>query len=152
MSIHNFQVSPHPTMHNAAVNVSIKISLCWYWCLCFCLFCLFRAIPAAHGGSQPGVESELQLPAYATATAMQDLSGIYDLHQHSWQHQILNLLSEAWDQTHVLMDTCQVWYCWAIVETHLMALFLWDSFPERRVWHGCGCVYVCVWGCCFLKL
>ena len=54
------------------------------------------------------VESELQLPAYATATAMPDLSGICNLHFSSWQHGILNALSEARDQTHILMDTSQV--------------------------------------------
>ena len=41
------------------------------------------------------VKSELQLPAYATATGMQDLSHLFDLHHSSWQHQILNPLSEA---------------------------------------------------------
>ena len=42
-----------------------------------------------------GVESELQLPIYTTATAMQDLGHIFDLHHSSWQHQILNPLSNA---------------------------------------------------------
>ena len=51
-----------------------------------------------------GVESELQLPAYATATAAQDLSCICDLHHSSWQCRILNPLSEARDGTQVLMD------------------------------------------------
>ena len=37
-----------------------------------------------------GVKSELQLLAWATATAMQDLS--CDLHHSSWQQWILNLL------------------------------------------------------------
>ena len=41
------------------------------------------------------VESELQLPAYATAT--RDLSCICDRHHSSWQHRILNPLSEAGD-------------------------------------------------------
>ena len=36
-----------------------------------------------------GVESELQLPATATATATWDPSHVYDLHRSSWQHQIL---------------------------------------------------------------
>ena len=53
----------------------------------------------AYGGSQLGVESELQLPAYATATATPDLSHVYDLHHSSWQHRILNRLSKARDQT-----------------------------------------------------
>ena len=44
-----------------------------------------------------GLKSELQLPAYTTATAMQDLSHIWDLH-HSSQHlQILYSLGEARD-------------------------------------------------------
>ena len=50
-----------------------------------------------------GVESELQLPAYATATETQDPSPICDLHHSSQQRQILNPLSEARDQTHNLM-------------------------------------------------
>ena len=33
---------------------------------------------------RPGVESELQLPAYTTVTATQDLSCICDLHHSSW--------------------------------------------------------------------
>ena len=46
-----------------------------------------------------GVESELQLPAYITATAMQGPSHICDLHHSSRQHRILNPLSEARDRT-----------------------------------------------------
>ena len=46
-----------------------------------------------------GVQLELQLPANTTATAMQDLSRVCDLHHSSWQFQILNPLSEARDQT-----------------------------------------------------
>ena len=40
--------------------------------LFFGFFLLFRAAPAAYGGSQVRVESELQLPAYTTATAVLD--------------------------------------------------------------------------------
>ena len=50
-----------------------------------------------------GVESELQPPAYATATATRDLSCICDLHHSSRQHGILNLLSKARDRTCNLM-------------------------------------------------
>ena len=71
-------------------------------------FCLFMAAPAAHGGSH--VESELHLPAYATATAAQDLNHICKLHHSSWQRWILNPLSEARDGTHILTDTSQVCY------------------------------------------
>ena len=43
------------------------------------------------------VESELQLPAYTTATATWDPSRSCKLHHSSWQCQILNPLSEARD-------------------------------------------------------
>ena len=49
-----------------------------------------------------GVELELQLLAYTTATAMQDASCIL------WQHWILNPLSGARDQTHILMHPSRV--------------------------------------------
>ena len=44
-----------------------------------------------------GVESELQLLACATGTAMPDLSGVCNLHCSSQQHRILNPLSKARD-------------------------------------------------------
>ena len=46
-----------------------------------------------------GVESELQLRAYTSATAKWDLSHVCDLHHSSQQRQILNPLSEARDRT-----------------------------------------------------
>ena len=51
-----------------------------------------------------GVESELQLPAYTTATAMPDPSRICHLHHSSWECQIFKPLSEARDRTRILMD------------------------------------------------
>ena len=39
---------------------------------------------------RPGVELELKLPVYTTATTMRDLSRICDLHQRSRQGRILN--------------------------------------------------------------
>ena len=56
-----------------------------------------------------GLESELQLPAYTTATATPEMSCICDLHHSSWQCQILKPLSEAKNQTRVLMDAS--WVC-----------------------------------------
>ena len=44
-----------------------------------------------------GVESELELLAYATAIATRDPSCICDLHHSSRQHWILSPLSEARD-------------------------------------------------------
>ena len=53
---------------------------------------------------RPEVKSELQLPAYTTATVMPDPSHICDLSslQQGW---ILNLLSEDGDQTCILTNT-----------------------------------------------
>ena len=55
-----------------------------------------------------GVESELQLPTYTTATATPDSSRILDLHRGLWQHPILNPLSKTRDRTHILMGTSGV--------------------------------------------
>ena len=57
-----------------------------------------------------GAESELQLPAYATATATQDPSHACSLHHSSWQHRILNTPSEAKDRTYILMDDSQIYF------------------------------------------
>ena len=58
-----------------------------------------------------GVESELQLPAYTTATATADLSSICDLHHSLGQRQILNSLIEARESNlhpHILTDNSWV--------------------------------------------
>ena len=73
-----------------------------------------------------GVKLELQLLAYATATATRDPSHICNLHHSSWQRQILNPLSKARDQAQVLMDTS--WFIttepqWELPKEHLKALF-----------------------------
>ena len=55
-----------------------------------------------------GVQSQLQLPAYTTATATLDLSHIFDLSGSLQQSQILNPLSDSRDQTHILRETVLV--------------------------------------------
>ena len=57
-----------------------------------CLF--FWPHPRHMEVTRLGVESELQLSTYATDTAMPDLNHICDLHHSSWQHRMLNHLSE----------------------------------------------------------
>ena len=54
-----------------------------------------------------GVEWELQLPAYTTATATQDPSHVCDLPHSSQQGQILNPLTEARNRTCILIDTLE---------------------------------------------
>ena len=48
--------------------------------LFFCLFAFSKASPTAYGGSRVAVESELQLPAYTTATVTRDPRQVCDLH------------------------------------------------------------------------
>ena len=83
---------------------------------CFCFFVLgpylqYVEIPRL------GVQSDLQLPAYTTATATRDLSCICHLHHSSWQCWNLNPLSEARDQTCILMDTSRIHFCYSTVGT-----------------------------------
>ena len=58
-----------------------------------------------------GVESELQMLAYATATATLDSSLICDLYHSSQKCQIVNPLSKARDPTGILMGTSWVRFC-----------------------------------------
>ena len=61
------------------------------------LFFFFRANLWHMEVPRLGVESKLELLAYTTATATQDLSHICDLHHSSQQRRILNPLSKARD-------------------------------------------------------
>ena len=72
-------------------------------------------------------ESELQLLAYATATATWDLSGICDLHHSS--HQIPDPLAKARDQTCIFMDNSQIHFCCATMGTHYPSSL--NSFPKK---------------------
>ena len=69
---------------------------------CFCFLALH---PWHMGVPRLRVESELQLPAYTTVTAVQDPSRLCDLYHSSWQHWIPNPLSKAKGQTCILVDT-----------------------------------------------
>ena len=84
--------------------------------------------------SRLGVESELQLPADTRATAMQDLSRVFDLHHSPWQHQILNPLREARDRTRNLMVPSQIrFYCAMMGMPNLLKMFFkW----KRRQWNN----------------
>ena len=66
-------------------------------------FCLFRAKPMAFGGSQ--ARDRIR------AVALISQPSVCHPHHASWQHRILNLLSEARDGTCVLMDTSQICFC-----------------------------------------
>ena len=83
--------------------------------------------------SRLGVKSELQLPAYATATAMQDLSHIYDLHHNSWHSHILNPLSEARDWTHNLIVPSRIHFCCTTMGTpRILNKNIWIKYPSKK--------------------
>ena len=80
------------------------------WEFMYLFIFLFMAAHAAYGLE---VESELQLPAYTTATATQDASHVCDLDGSLQQHWVLNLTSEAassWIPVRFLT-------CWATMGT-----------------------------------
>ena len=86
--------------------------------LSFFFFLLFRATPTAPQHMEVprlGADSELQLPAYATATATWDSSRVCDLHHTCCQ--TLNPLIEARDWTRILMDTSLTRFHWATIGT-----------------------------------
>ena len=67
-----------------------------------------------------GVESELQLLAYATTIAMPDPSHICELHDSSQQCQILNPQAEARDRTRNLMVPSQICFPCATTGTPVL--------------------------------
>ena len=73
-----------------------------------------------------GVESELQLPTYstATATATWDPELCLQPTPQLMQRQILNPLSGARDPSHVLMDTSWVHYRLSHVGNSILFCFL----------------------------
>ena len=82
--------------------------------------------------SRLGVESELQLQAYTTATATQDMSCVCDLHHSSRQRWILNLLSEARDWTRIFMFTGQIhFHCATRRALGVVFLEVEDIFTEK---------------------
>ena len=85
------------------------------------------------------VKSELQLPAYATATATQDPSCVCNLPHSSWHCQILNPLSETRDRTGILMDTSRIRFCW---EPPNFSLSRPTNLPETSSTYSPPCCHV----------
>ena len=90
-------------------NIGLQIGLQYAWKQFGSVGEIFFLSLGPHPGPMEvprlGVESELQLPAYATATATatSDQNLVCNLHHSSWQCQILNPLSETRDRT------CHLW-------------------------------------------
>ena len=90
-----------------------------------------------------GVESEMQLPAYATATARPDQRCVCDLHHSLLQCQILNPLSEVRDTSqvcHPLSHKCLhlisrvhgAWKFWALPRSHAFYIFSLFFFQKKN--------------------
>ena len=85
-----------------------------------------------------GVELELQLPAYATATATQVLSCIFDLHRSLWQCWILSPLSEARDRTTSWWILVGFLACWPTMGTPV--IFTFAIIVITLPWGSCDSV------------
>ena len=73
-----------------------------------------------------GVQSELQLPAYTTATATWDPSRLYDLHHSSQPRQILNLSGDMFLQYFPCLFA-------SMLKTPSCPVFLYPIFlPEKQ--------------------
>ena len=119
-----YQTHTSAATHTAAVRFFFFfLSLSFF----FFFFCFLRLHPRHMEVPRLGVESELQLPAYTTATATPDLSWVCDLHRSSWQRRILNPLSGARDQTWNLKVPSQI--CFHCTKTGTPGFFfLFFSF------------------------
>ena len=71
-----------------------------------------------------GVELELWLLAYTTATAKPDLSHMCDQHHSSQQHQIFNPLSKVRDRTYNLMVPSRIRFHCTTMGIPYMLLFM----------------------------
>ena len=105
----------------------------WVTLFLFVCFCFSGLHPWHMEVLRLGTESELlQLPAYITATAMQDLS------HSSHQHRNLNPLSKARDQTRNLMVTSQIHLHCATMGTPWVTLYLLKMRSKLRALFFCS--------------
>ena len=90
----------------------------------FCFFfLLFRVTPTVYGGSQ--ARDQIRATAagkrHSHSKAGSELS--VDLHHSSWQCQIPDPLSEARDQTRILVDSSRICFCCATRGTPGLSFF-----------------------------
>ena len=91
----------------------------------------------AYGGSQATVWIRAVAAGLRHSHSNWDPSCVCDLHHSSWQCRILNSLSEAGDQTCVLMNVSQICFPWATTGTPSSQCFLEDELQGRwggKVW------------------
>ena len=106
-------ILPLWNFHDTLVKNQLTINMCLF----LFLFCFLGPHMQHMEVPRLGAESDLQLLAHTTATAMPDLSHVFNLHHSSWQHRIFNPLSKARDWTCILMVTSCVCYHWPTMGT-----------------------------------
>jgi len=116
---------------------SLSVGKSFFFLSFFFFFVFFRAAPMAYGSCQArGQIRAAAASLYRSATW--DLNCVCDLHHNSQQCQILNPLSEARDWTHILMNTSQVHYCWAMTGTTVEKFFPLEitthGIKRTRIW------------------
>ena len=82
-----------------------------------------------------GVQLELLLPPYTTATAMSDPSHICNLKHSSRQCQILNPLNKTRDRTCILMDTSEICFHWATTGTPASLSSLQKILKKEKLYY-----------------
>ena len=93
--------------------------------------CLFRATPAAYGGSQARGRIGAVAAAYTTATAMPDPSHICNPHHSSRQRRILNPPSEARDRTRNFMVPSRICFCCTTMGTPALPFYQGDYQVQK---------------------
>ena len=113
---------------------------------CFFVFCLFRATPTAHGGSQARGQVGVVAASLRHSHSNADPRCVCNLHCNSRQHQMLNALSEARDQTRNLMSPGRIHFHCATRGTpghgffvffflFLFLFFFFFFFKWLHLWH-----------------
>ena len=89
-----------------------------FFFLSFFFFSFFSAAaPTTYGSSQDMGQIGTAAAGLWHSQSKEDLSHICDLNHSLWKCQILKIFSETRYQTHVLMNTSQVHYHWAMLGT-----------------------------------
>ena len=97
--------------------------ICWSLS-CIYLFVFFMAAQAAYGSFQARGRIGAAAASLCTATATQDLRCICDLHHSSHLSWILNPLTGAWGQTHILMDNSWIHFSLAMTGTPIIIFYI----------------------------
>ena len=120
LPIHRVSGHPAPSAEHCAAPGNRGCELAYpafFFVSFFFFFCFLGPKPQCVEVPRLGVESELQLRAYTTATATPDLSRVCNLHHSSQQLWILNPLRKARDQTCILMGPSWICFCYSTMGT-----------------------------------